>query len=196
MTESVTLTKGGNVNLTKQAGAAGLTSVTAGLGWSPRVTAGADFDLDASAFVLGADGKVLGKDHFVYYGNLATPDKTVVHSGDNLTGVGDGDDEQIVVNLLGLGSEVDKVVIVVTIYEAAQKGQNFGQVADAYIRVVNDADGAELTRYDLSEDASTETGMAFGEFYRKDGEWKFRAVGQGHNNGLDGFVTQYGLTVG
>jgi tellurium resistance protein TerD len=188
---SVSLTKGGNVSLTKEA--PGLTNVVVGLGWDVRTTTGTEFDLDASAIVVGADGKVVSDKHFVFFNNLATPDGAVRHTGDNLTGGGDGDDEQITVDLANLPAEIDKIVFPVSIYEAEARGQAFGQVRNAFIRVVNQADGAELTRYDLSEDASTETAMVFGELYRNGGDWKFRAVGQGYTAGLAGIAKDYGI---
>lgn len=190
---TVSLTKGGNVSLTKQA--PGLTAVMVGLGWKPRTTTGEDFDLDASAIICGADGRVLSDRHFVFFNNLRSPDGSVQHAGDNLTGEGDGDDEVIKVNLAGMPAEAAKVVFSVSIYEAGQRNQSFGQVNDAYIRVVNQADGAELARYDLSEDASTETAMIFGELYRHGSDWKFRAVGQGYANGLAGIARDYGVNV-
>jgi tellurium resistance protein TerD len=190
---SVSLTKGGNVNLTKQA--PGLTAVTVGLGWDVRTTTGADFDLDASAIVCGTDGKVLSDKNFVFFNNLTNPAGTVEHTGDNRTGTGTGDDEQIKVNLATLDAEATKVVFQVSIYDADGRGQSFGQVSNAFIRVVNQAGGAELARYDLSEDASTETAMIFGELYRHGGEWKFRAVGQGYASGLAGIASDYGVNV-
>jgi tellurium resistance protein TerD len=190
---SVSLTKGGNVSLTKQA--PGLSAVTVGLGWDARTTDGKDFDLDASAIVCGADGKVASDKHFVFFNNLATPDGAVQHSGDNLTGAGEGDDEQVRVNLAALPPEIDKIVFPVSIYDAASTGQSFGQVRNAFIRVVNQGDNAELARYDLSEDASTETAMVFGELYRSGAEWKFRAVGQGYTTGLAGIAQDYGVNV-
>jgi tellurium resistance protein TerD len=191
---AVNLTKGGNVSLTKEAGGT-LSAVTVGLGWDARTTDGAAFDLDASAILVKADGKVLSDKHFVFYGNLASPENAVVHSGDNLTGAGAGDDEQIKVSLGTVPADVDKIVFPVSVYEADKHGQNFGQVRNAFIRVVNDADGSELARYDLSEDASTETAMVFGELYRNGAEWKFRAVGQGYSAGLRGIAQDYGVSV-
>jgi tellurium resistance protein TerD len=192
---SVSLSKGGNVSLTKQAGAAGLAAVTAGLSWDVRTTTGTDFDLDASAIVVDANGKVISDQHFVFFGNLATPDGLIQHTGDNLTGVGDGDDEQINLRLAELPPEVDKVVFAVSIYEADQRSQSFGQVRNASIRMVNQANQQELARYDLSEDASTETAMVFGEVYRHGTEWKFRAVGQGYAAGLRGIAQDFGVNV-
>jgi tellurium resistance protein TerD len=193
---AVSLSKGGNVSLTKEAGAAGLTRVQVGLGWDVRTTTGVDFDLDASALLVNASGKVLSDQHFVFYGNLTSPDGSVEHTGDNLTGEGEGDDEVINVNLANVPADVDRVVFPVSIYDADTKGQNFGQVINAYIRVVNADNSTELTRYDLSEDASSETAMVFGELYRRDGEWKFRAVGQGYASGLAGIARDYGVNVG
>ena len=190
---AVSLSKGGNVSLTKEA--PGLTAVTVGLGWDVRTTTGTDFDLDASAIVLGADGRVLSDKHFVFFNNLTTPDGTIEHTGDNLTGEGEGDDEQINVNLQALPPEIDKIVFPVSIYDAENRSQNFGQVRNAYIRIVNQAGGAEIARYDLSEDAATETAMVFGELYRNGAEWKFRAVGQGYASGLVGIAQDFGVNV-
>jgi tellurium resistance protein TerD len=189
----VSLSKGGNVSLTKEA--PGLTAITVGLGWDVRTTTGTDFDLDASAIVLDAAGKVLSDKHFVFFNNTATPDQTVVHTGDNLTGQGDGDDEQIKVNLAGLPPEVDKIVFPVSIYDADNRSQNFGQVRSAFIRVINQAGDAEIARYDLSEDAATETAMVFGEIYRNGAEWKFRATGQGYASGLSGIARDFGVSL-
>jgi tellurium resistance protein TerD len=190
---SVSLTKGGNVSLTKQA--PGLTAVIVGLGWEPRTTSGADFDLDASALMLNSSGKIISDNHFIFFNNLKSPDGSVEHTGDNLTGAGEGDDEQIKVNLAAVPPECDKINFPVSIYEAETRAQNFGQVRNAFIRVVNQADGSELTRYDLSEDASTETAMVFGELYRNGDEWKFRAIGQGYASGLRGIATDFGVNV-
>ncbi len=189
----VSLTKGGNVSLTKAA--PGLTAVTVGLGWDARTTDGRDFDLDASAIACGSNGKVVSDQHFVFFNNLTSPDGSIEHTGDNLTGEGEGDDEQIKVNLAGVPGEIDKVVFPVSIYNAEAGGQTFGQVRNAFIRVVNQADNSELARYDLSEDASTETAMVFGELYRNGAEWKFRAVGQGYSSGLAGIARDYGVNV-
>jgi tellurium resistance protein TerD len=191
---SVSLNKGGNVSLTKEA--PNLTSVSVGLGWDVRTTTGADFDLDASALVCGADGKVLSDQHFIFFNNLKSPDGTVEHTGDNLTGEGEGDDEVVNVDLSKLTPEVDKVVFPVSIYDAQNRSQSFGQVINAFIRVVDRANGTELARYDLTEDASTETAMLFGELYRHGSEWKFRAIGQGYQSGLAGIARDYGVSVG
>jgi tellurium resistance protein TerD len=191
---SVSLSKGGNVSLTKQA--PGLTAVLVGLGWDARTTSGADFDLDASALLLNNSGKILSDAHFVFFNNLTSPDGSVEHTGDNLTGEGEGDDEAIKVNLAAVPAEVDRIVVTVSIYDADSRGQNFGQVRNAFIRVVNQADNVELTRYDLSEDYSNETAMIFGELYRNGPEWKFRAVGQGYSTGLAGIARDFGVNVG
>lgn len=190
----VSLSKGGNVSLTKEA--PGLTDVTVGLGWDARTTTGQDFDLDASALVLNNTGKVLSDAHFIFYNNLNSPEGTVRHSGDIRDGAAAGDDESIQVDLSSLTPETDRIVFAVTIHEATQRSQNFGQVSNAYIRVVNRADNGELARYDLSEDASMETAMVFGELYRNGAEWKFRAVGQGYASGLTGIVSDFGVSLG
>jgi tellurium resistance protein TerD len=188
----VTLAKGGNVSLSKAA--PDLTQVMVGLGWDARSTTGAPFDLDASALVCGG-GRVLGDEWFVFYNQLTSPDGSVEHTGDNLTGEGDGDDESILVDLSRVPDRCDRIVFPVSIHMADERGQTFGQVANAFIRVVDQADGRELARYDLSEDASTETAMIFGELYRRQGEWKFRAVGQGYASGLRGIALDFGVNV-
>jgi len=189
----VSLSKGGNVSLTKQA--PGLTAVTVGLGWDLRTTTGTDFDLDASALVLDASGKILTDQHFVFFNNLRTPEGGVEHTGDNTTGAGEGDDEQIKVSFAAMPAEAERVAFAVSIYDADTRSQNFGQVRNAFIRVVNQADNSELARYDLSEDASTETAMVFGELYRNGAEWKFRAVGQGYASGLAGIAMDFGVSI-
>ncbi|WP_455354901.1 TerD family protein [Streptomyces sp. SYSU K217416] len=189
----VSLSKGGNVSLTKEA--PGLTAVTVGLGWDVRSTTGTDFDLDASALLVEANGKVVSDQHFVFFNNLKSPEGSVEHTGDNLTGEGEGDDEQIKVNLSTVPAEVDKIVFPVSIFEGETRSQSFGQVRNAFIRVVNQADSKELARYDLSEDASTETAMVFGELYRNAAEWKFRAVGQGYASGLRGIAQDFGVNI-
>jgi tellurium resistance protein TerD len=189
----VSLSKGGNVSLTKEA--PGLTAVVVGLGWDVRTTTGSDFDLDASALLCSQEGKVLSDKHFVFFNNLKSPEGSVEHTGDNLTGEGEGDDEQIKVNLAGVPAEIEKIVFPVSIYDADSRQQNFGQVRNAFIRIVNQADNNEIARYDLSEDASTETAMVFGELYRHGSEWKFRAVGQGYASGLAGIASDYGVNV-
>ncbi|MCY0925779.1 TerD family protein [Streptomyces sp. H27-H1] len=189
----VSLSKGGNVSLSKAA--PNLTAVIVGLGWDARTTTGVDFDLDASAILTNDQGKVASDANFVFFNNLKSPDGSVEHTGDNTTGEGEGDDEAIKVNLAGVPAEVSKIVFPVSIYEAESRQQSFGQVRNAYIRVVNQADNAELARYDLSEDASTETAMVFGELYRNGAEWKFRAIGQGYASGLRGIAQDFGVNV-
>jgi tellurium resistance protein TerD len=190
----VSLTKGGNVSLTKEAGGT-LAAVTVGLGWDVRTTTGTDFDLDASAIGVDGSGKVVSDKHFVFFNNLKSPEGAIEHTGDNLTGEGEGDDEQVKVNLAVLPTEVDKVVFPVSIYDGSSRSQSFGQVRNAFIRVINQEGGAELARYDLTEDASTETAMVFGELYRNSGEWKFRAIGQGYASGLAGIAKDYGVNL-
>ncbi|MCM1976501.1 MULTISPECIES: TerD family protein [unclassified Streptomyces] len=189
----VSLSKGGNVSLSKEA--PGLTAVLIGLGWDVRTTAGSDFDIDASALLCDESGKVPSNAHFIFYNNLKSPDGSVEHTGDNLTGEGEGDDEVVKVNLAAVPADVAKIVFPVSIHDATARSQNFGQVRQAYIRVVNGNGGAELARYDLSEDAATETAMVFGELYRNGAEWKFRAVGQGYASGLAGIAQDFGVSL-
>ena len=189
----VSLSKGGNVSLTKEA--PGLTAVLVGLGWDARTTSGQDFDLDASALMIGTSGKILSDSHFVFFNNLTSPDGSVEHTGDNLTGEGDGDDESILIDLSRVPAGCDKIVFPVSIHDADNRGQTFGQVSNAFIRVVNQADNREIARYDLTEDASSETAMIFGELYRQGDDWKFRAVGQGYSTGLTGIARDYGVRV-
>ncbi|MBB3104230.1 TerD family protein [Azomonas macrocytogenes] len=191
---AVNLSKGGNVSLSKEA--PGLTEVTVGLGWDARVTDGADFDLDASVFILGESGKVLDDNSFIFYNNKVSTDGNVEHLGDNRSGEGAGDDEQVNVKLNALTPAAKKLVFAVTIHEADARKQSFGQVSNAYIRVLNKADGKEIARYDLSEDASTETAMVFGELYRHNDEWKFKAIGQGFAGGLKPLALAHGVSVG
>ncbi|MFE7567933.1 TerD family protein [Streptomyces sp. NPDC057539] len=190
---SVSLAKGGNVSLSKEA--PGLTAVLVGLGWDARSTTGTDYDLDASALLVDNSGKVLSDQHFIFYNNLKSPDGSVEHTGDNLTGEGEGDDESLKVNLTSVPADVAKIVFPVSIHDAENRGHSFGQVRNAFIRVVNQSGGAELARYDLSEDAATETAMVFGELYRHGEEWKFRAVGQGYASGLAGIAADFGVGV-
>jgi tellurium resistance protein TerD len=187
----VNLTKGGNVSLTKEA--PGISKIRFGLGWDARSTDGAAFDLDAVAAVVGESGKVLSQPYFVFFNNLETPEKAVIHRGDNRSGAGEGDDEVIEVDLVKLPAEAAKIVFAATIYDADTRKQNFGQVANAYIRAVDEASGAELMRFDLSEDFSTETALVFGELYRREAEWKFKAVGAGYADGLAGLARDYGV---
>ncbi|WP_280216125.1 TerD family protein [Nocardia cyriacigeorgica] len=190
---SVTLAKGGNVSLSKQA--PNLTKVTVGLGWDVRTSTGADYDLDASALATGPDLKVLSDQHFIFYNNLRSPEGSIEHTGDNLTGEGDGDDEVINVDLAATPPTITNIFFPVSIHEADTRRQSFGQVRNAYIRVVDRSNNEELARYDLSEDASTETAMVFGELYRNGAEWKFRAIGQGYASGLAGIARDYGVNV-
>lgn len=190
---AVSLSKGGNVSLSKEA--PGLKKVLVGLGWDARATDGAAFDLDASAFILAESGKVRSDSDFIFYNNAKSADGTVEHTGDNKTGAGEGDDEAVKVNLASLAADVSKIAFTVTIHEADSRKQNFGMVSSAYIRVVNDENGTEIARYDLSEDASTETAMVFGEIYRSGSDWKFRAVGQGFAGGLGPLASSYGVNV-
>jgi tellurium resistance protein TerD len=190
----VSLTKGGNINLSKEA--PGLKNVLLGMGWDPRATDGAEFDLDASAFLLGANDKVRKDDDFIFYKNLRASDGSVEHTGDNRTGAGEGDDEAIKVDLSKVPVDVQKIAFTVTIHDAAARKQNFGQVSNAFIRVVDQANNREVTRYDLTEDASTNTAVIFGELYRNGADWKFRAVGQGYDGGLAAMCAHYGINVG
>lgn len=191
---AINLSKGGNVNLSKEAPT--MNKLKLGLGWNPRATDGKDFDLDAIAFITGANGKVRQDTDFIFYNQKQSADGAVTHHGDNRTGEGEGDDELVTVELSKVGADVEKIVLAVTIHEGQARGQNFGQVSNAYIRVLNeDANSAEVARFDLSEDGSTEVAMIFGELYRHNGEWKFRAVGQGFNGGLGALASNYGVNV-
>ncbi|MEN9756127.1 MAG: hypothetical protein RL755_314 [Pseudomonadota bacterium] len=190
---AVSLSKGGNVNLSKET--PNLNKLIVGLGWDARATDGAAFDLDSNAFLVKADGKVRSDSDFCFYNNKTVAGGAVQHTGDNTTGAGDGDDETIKVELSKIPAELDKIVFCVTIHEGEIRKQNFGQVRNAYIRVINEEGGAELARYDLSEDASVETAMIFGELYRNGGDWKFRAVGQGFAGGLAPLATSFGVNV-
>ncbi|WP_067173157.1 TerD family protein [Microtetraspora niveoalba] len=188
---SVSLTKGGNTSLSKIA--PGLTRVLVDLGWEPRVTNGAPFDLDASALMLGDDDRILSDRHFIFFNKLSSDDGSVEHTGDDRTG--DGDGESVKVDLAAVPAACARIVFAVSIYDADRHRQNFGQVGNAYVRVINAMDGVELVRFDLSEDASTETAMVFGEIYRRGGEWKFRAVAQGYPDGLRGIARHFGVDV-
>ncbi len=190
---AISLSKGGNISLSKEA--PGLTKVTVGLGWDERATDGADFDLDASAFLLKGDGKVRSDADFIFYNQLKSTDGSVEHLGDNTTGSGDGDDEQVSIDLSKVPSEIERIAFCVTIHEAEGRRQNFGMVSNAFIRVVDDSNGKELARYDLSEDMSTETAMTFAEVYRRNNEWKFKAIGQGFTGGLGPLARNYGVNV-
>ena len=188
---ALSLSKGGNLSLSKEA--PGMTKVLVGLGWDARSTDGQDFDLDASAFLLKADGIVRADSDFIFYNQLKSTDGSVEHTGDNRTGEGDGDDEAIKVDLSKVPADIDRIAFTVTIHEADARRQNFGQVRNAFIRIVNQDNNSEVARYDLAEDASTETAMIFAELYRNGAEWKFRAVGQGFAGGLKPLAESYGL---
>lgn len=190
---AVSLSKGGNVSLTKED--PGLDAVTIGLGWDARSTDGQPFDLDASCFMVGANGKVRSDSDFIFYNNLKSADGSVEHTGDNRTGEGEGDDEAINVDLFKVPADVQRLVIAVTIHEAEQRKQNFGAVSNAFIRVVNRKTQKEVARFDLTEDASTNTAMIFGELYRRDNEWKFKAVAQGYDGGLGPLARSFGVNV-
>ena len=192
----ISLQKGQKVSITK--GNPGLKSVVVGLGWDTnQFDTGGDFDLDAAAFLLTDTGKVSKPEDFVFFGNLKHPSGAVEHMGDNLTGAGDGDDEQIYIDFSKIPSNIQKLAVVVTIHEAVERKQNFGMVENAYIRVTalkdaNDTVGTDLLRFDLTEDYSTETALLIAEIYRHNGEWKFGAKGDGFKDGLAGFVRMYG----
>lgn len=190
---ALTLSKGQNLSLTKTE--PGLTNVLIGLGWDERQTDGNEFDLDASAFMLSTSGKVSGDADFIFYGQMKSACSSVEHTGDNRTGEGDGDDEALKIDLSKIPDAVQTVAITVTIHDFEARRQSFGQVSNAFIRVVNDKTGKEVVRYDLTEDYSTETAMVFGELYRNNGEWKFRAVGQGYSGGLAAMCAQYGVNI-
>ncbi|MBB3324543.1 MULTISPECIES: TerD family protein [Atlantibacter] len=190
---AVSLVKGGNVSLTKEAPT--MNVAMAGLGWDARVTDGQAFDLDASVFMVGEDGKVLSDSSFIFFNNKLSACGSVEHQGDNRTGEGEGDDEQIKVDLTKVPAEVKKLVFAVTIYDAEARKQNFGMVSNSYMRIFNNDNGSEIARFDLSEDASTETAMVFGELYRHGAEWKFKAVGQGFAGGLSALASQHGVNV-
>ena len=191
---AISLSKGGNVSLSKEA--PGLTSILVGLGWDPRVTDGAEFDLDASVFICGENGKVRSDEDFIFYRNLVGLGGAVEHLGDNRTGEGEGDDEQVKIDLSKIPADVKKLVFAVTIHEAEKKNQNFGQVDNAFMRILNQDGGAELAKYDLTEDYSTETAMIGGEIYRHNEEWKMKAIGAGFAGGLGPLATAHGVNVG
>lgn len=190
---AISLQKGGNVNLSKEA--PGLSKLVVGLGWDVRNTDGAAFDIDSTAFLLKADGKVRADNDFIFYNNLKSSDGSVTHSGDNRSGAGDGDDETVTVELANVPAEIDRIAVCVTIHDADARRQNFGQVQKAFVRCVNAATGQEIARFDLSEDGSVETSLVFGEVYRNGGDWKFRAVGQGYKGGLGALAGSFGVSV-
>jgi tellurium resistance protein TerD len=190
---AVSLSKGGNVSLSKEA--PGLSEIIVGLGWDARATDGSEFDLDASVFIVGEDGKVLDDKSFVFYNNKLSTCGNVEHMGDNRTGAGDGDDESVTVKLASLPATVKKLVFAVTVHDAEARKQSFGQVSNAAIRVLNKANGSEIARFDLSEDGAVETAMTFGEIYRHGDEWKFKAIGQGFAGGLAPLAASLGVNL-
>lgn len=190
----LTLEKGNNLSLTKTD--PGLQKAMVGLGWDPRTTSGEAFDLDASALLIGANGKVRSSADFIFYNQPSAVDGSVVHQGDNRSGEGAGDDEQILIDLTKVAADVERVVIAVSIDKADERRQNFGQVRAAYCRVVNQATDSEIVRFDLSEDAAPETSMVFAEVYRNGSDWKFKAVGQGYATGLAGIAGDFGVVFG
>lgn len=190
---SISLSKGGNISLSKTDPS--LKNVLVGLGWDARPTDGADFDLDASAFMVKEDGKVRSDNDFIFYNQTRSTCGSVEHTGDNRTGAGDGDDESLRMQLDQIPADIQRIIFAVTIHEAESRKQNFGQVSHAFVRIVNQDTHEEITRYDLSEDASIETAMIFGEIYRHGGEWKFRAVGQGYAGGLAALARQHGINI-
>ncbi|UFH50804.1 TerD family protein [Pseudomonas sp. KNUC1026] len=191
---ALSLSKGANLSLTKTDPS--LSRISVGLGWDPRATDGKEFDLDASAFLLTRAGKVRSDADFIFYNQLKSVEGSVEHTGDNRTGAGEGDDEVINVDLARVPADIEKVTFTVTIHDAEQRHQNFGQVGRAFIRVINEVTGVEVVRFDLAEDASTETAMIFAELYRYNGEWKFRAIGQGYSGGLRAVANGFGLNFG
>ena len=191
---AISLNKGGNLSLSKTDPT--LTRLLIGLGWDERATSGAEFDLDASVFLLNNMGKVRGDHDFIFYNQLKSDNGAVEHTGDNRSGAGDGDDEVIKVNLSQVPADIEKIAVTVTIHDAQARNQNFGQVSNAFIRVVNEETGVEVVRFDLAEDYSIETAMVFGEVYKHNGEWKFRAVGQGYAGDLAAMCQQYGVNIG
>ena len=191
---AVSLTKGQKVDLTK--GNPGLEKVIVGLGWDTnRYDGSADFDLDASAFLLKADGKVLKDEDFIFYNNLESETKAVIHTGDNRTGEGEGDDEQIIIEFSKVPANIERIAITVTIHDAAERHQNFGQVSNAFIRIVNESNNEEVLRYDLAEDFSIETVLVIAELYKHNGEWKFNAIGSGFQGGLAALCKNFGVNV-
>ena len=188
----INLSKGQKVDLTK--GNPGLKNIMVGLGWDVNsFDSGADFDLDVSAFLCGSNGKCPNDKDFIFYGNLVHPSEAVKHMGDNLTGEGEGDDEQIQIDLVKIPENIEKIAFTVTIYEAEQRRQNFGQVNNAFIRIYNEVTGEEMLRYDLGEDFSIETAAVFGELYKNGSEWKFNAIGSGYQGGLASLCASFGV---
>lgn len=188
----INLSKGQKIDLTKTN--PGLKNVVVGLGWDTnRYSGGDDFDLDASAFIVDGNGKAFNEKSFIFYNNLQSEEGSVIHTGDNRTGDGDGDDEQLLVKLPLVPSVVQKVVFTVTIHDADERKQNFGQVSNSFIRIVNEDTNEEIVRYDLGEDFSIETALVVGEIYRHNNEWKFNAIGSGFQGGLAALINEFGL---
>jgi len=189
---AINLSKGQKVNLTK--GNPGLKKIMVGLGWDVNAfDSGADFDLDAAAFLLGDNGKCPTEKDFIFYGNLTHPSESVIHQGDNLTGEGEGDDEQILVDLSKIPASISKIAFTVTIYDADARRQNFGQVSNSFIRIVDEVSNREIIHYDLGEDFSIETAVVVGELYKHNDEWKFNAIGSGFQGGLQALCAHYGI---
>lgn len=187
---SISLKKGGRINLSKDA--PNLSNMTVGLGWDANVSdTGSAADLDVSIFLVNADGKTSDDKDFVFYNNLTSADSSVVHTGDNTTGEGDGDDEKIKVSLPKVGDNVQEIIFVVTIHDAEARKQSFGQVSNSFIRILDDNDGSEVLKYELDEDYSSETAIEFGKLYKRDNSWRFQAVGTGFDAGLQSFVDKY-----
>ena len=192
---AISLSKGQKVDLTK--GNPGLSKVIIGLGWDlNKYDGGTDFDLDASVFLLGENGKVTNDADFVFYNNPSGGNGAIVHSGDNRTGAGDGDDEQIIVDLKSIPANIQRVTFTITIHDGEARNQNFGQVSNSFVRIVNEESNEELIRYDLGEDFSIETALVVGELYRHNNEWKFSAIGSGYQGGLAALATDFGLQIG
>ncbi|MBS4215950.1 TerD family protein [Neobacillus rhizophilus] len=192
---AISLSKGQKVDLTKTN--PGLSKVVVGLGWDTnKYDGGNDFDLDSSVFLLGENGKVTTESDFVFYNNPQGAGGAVVHTGDNRTGAGDGDDEQVNINLSAIPANIQRIAFTITIHDAGSRNQNFGQVSNSYARIFNEETGQELIRYDLGEDFSIETAIVVGELYRHNGEWKFSAIGSGYQGGLAALATDFGLQVG
>lgn len=190
---AISLVKGANISLSQNVD--NLNRILIGLGWEARSTDGQDFDLDASAFMLADNGKVRSENDFIFYSQLKSTCGSIEHTGDNRTGAGDGDDEAIIIELEKVPAQISKIVITVTIYDYDGRKQNFGQVSDAFVRIVDLNTDIEIVRFDLSEDYSTETAMIFGEVYKNKNEWKFKAVGQGFKGGLEAMCSQFGVQV-
>jgi tellurium resistance protein TerD len=190
---AISLQKGENTNLSNAA--PGMSKMVVGLGWNARGTSGEAFDLDASAFMLNAGDKVPSDANFIFYNQDKSPDGSVKYMGDNRTGDGDGDDETIVIELDRVPAGIEKIAVCVTIHQASERNQNFGQVSGAFIRCVDASTNQEVARFDLSEDFSVETAVVFGAIYRNSGAWKFRAVGQGYSGGLQELCGVYGIQI-